>query len=311
MGGHMIHVEHRKRIHLVLRAAGYLTTLTVLYSPLPGFWACDAWGQQSPPQLNSPARAQAEPRQVAPRPAPAAQPAFLQPSALNVAPIAFPVPNSETALGTALLSCNKEAEGYQPASLPGARGEIKLDQCFRGRAHLVCSFNALLSEAQSLLEDYTKIVEANYPAVGSVEDVCRKTPEGLATDLEGASDFATRFHALKAEYDARYKCANRVEESFRDVTLPDMAQAPSLLKSIIDSIEGDIKGVSAAQSQLAELADKISLSQKAIVTIQKVHRTMCMRNQSAKVDAQDRGSAGMPILIMPTSIERIGPFNNR
>ena len=54
MGGHMIHVEHRKRIHLVLRAAGYLTTLTVLYSPLPGFWACDAWGQQSPPQLNSP-----------------------------------------------------------------------------------------------------------------------------------------------------------------------------------------------------------------------------------------------------------------
>jgi hypothetical protein len=216
------------------------------------------------------------------------------------------VPNSETALGTALLSCNKEAEGYQPASLPGARGEIKLDQCFRGRAHLVCSFNALLSEAQSLLEDFTKIVEANYPAVGSVEDVCRKTPEGLATDLEGATDFATRFHALKAEYDARYKCANRVEESFRDVTLPDMAQAPSLLKSIIDSIEGDIKGVSAAQSQLAELADKMDSSHKAILTIQKVHRAMCVRVQPARAAVEGGGTVGTPLLLQPA-----GPFTNR
>src|SRR5215471_8714136 len=57
-GGPMIGVEHGKRNHLVLRAAGCLTTLTLLSSPLPGFWASDAWGQQSPPQLNSPARAQ-------------------------------------------------------------------------------------------------------------------------------------------------------------------------------------------------------------------------------------------------------------
>src|SRR5262249_29787645 len=71
----------------------------------------------------------------------------------------------------------------------------------------------------------------------------RENTGGSCYGLERATDFATRFHALKTEYDARYKCANRIEESFRDVTLPDMAQAPSLLKSIIDSIEGDIRGV--------------------------------------------------------------------
>ena len=286
----MILIEHGNRFNVMLRAAGYFATLTLLYSPLPGFLTSDAWGQQSPTQLNSPARAQAEPRRhVAPRPAPAAQPSFSQPSALNLTPIAFPLPNPETALGAALLSCNKEAEGYQPASLPGARGEIKLDQCYRGRDHQVCSFNALLSEAQSLLQDYRKIIEANYPTLGSVEDVCRRTPESLAADLEKATDFAARFHALKAEYDARVNCTNRIEESFRDVTMPDMGQAPSLLKSMIDSIEDDTKGVSAAQAELAELADKVNSSHKAILTIQKIHRAMCGKKPSARVEAGDRG----------------------
>jgi hypothetical protein len=272
-------------IHIVLRVAGCLATLTLLYTPLPGFLGSDAWGQQSPAQLNSTGRAQPELRRyLSPRPTPATQPAFLAPS-----PIALPVPNPETALGAALLSCNKEAEGYQPASLPGARGEIKLDQCYRGRDHQVCTLNTLLSEAQSLLQDYRKIVESNYPTIGSVEDVCTRTPEILATHLEKATDFAARFRALKAEYDARINCTNRVEESFRDVTVPDMAQAPSLLKSMIDSIEDDTKGVSATQAELAELAEKVNSSHKAILTIQKIHRAMCAKKPSARVEAEDRG----------------------
>src|SRR5262249_8538593 len=105
----------------------------------------------------------------------------------------------------------------------------------------------------------------------------------------------------------RFKCSNRVEESFRDVTLSDMAQAPSLLKSIIDSIEGDIKGVSAAQSQLAELADKMDSSYKAILTIQKIHRAMCVRvQQPARAAAEGGGTVGPPLLLQPT-----GPFMNR
>jgi hypothetical protein len=65
-----------------------------------------------------------------------------------------------------------------------------------------------------------------------------------------------------------------------------MTQASAILKSMIDSIEGDIKGVSVAQVQLLEFAGRMNSSQKAILTIQKIHRTMCVRNQPAKVDAE-------------------------
>jgi hypothetical protein len=280
----MIGIEHGKPIHLVLRAAGCLTALTLLNIPLPGFWSSVAWGQQSPMQLNSPVQAQAEPRRhVAPRPAPAAQPSF-SPST----PVALPVTNPASALGNALVSCDKGAEGFEPVSWPGARGEIKLDQCYRGRDHLVCSFNALLSEAKSLLENYRRISDANYPELGSVDDVCKKTPDNLATDLQNATEFADRFRALKAEYDARSTCANRIQRWIRDITLPDMTHAPEILKSMIDAIEGDTKGVSAAQAQLVEFAGRMNTSQKAIITIQKIHRALCVR-QSVRVEAREGG----------------------
>ncbi len=168
---------------------------------------------------------------------------------------------------------------------------------------MVCSFNALSSEAKYLIENYGEIVNANYPATGNVEDVCRRTPENLATDIEKATNFRDRFKILKAQYEARANCANRIEESLRDVTLPDMAQAPIILKSMIDSIEGDIKGLSDAQAQLVELAEKMDSSQKAILTIQKIHRAMCVRNQSVRADVE--GGA------IPTLLERTGPFTNR
>jgi hypothetical protein len=309
MGEHMIHLEHRKRTHLMLRTAGCLTTMALLYALVPGFWSSSAWSQQSP-TLIAPVQTPALPKRY-PRPTPATQPSLVKPSALNPTPIGLPVTNPASALGSALVTCDKDAESFGPTSLPGARGEIKLDRCYRGRDHLFCSFNAILSETRLLLENYRKIVDANYPDLGSVDDFCRRTPENLATDLQNAAEFANRFKTVKAEYDARAACANRIQQLLRDVTLPDMTQAPAILKSMVDTIEGDIKEVSAAQGRLAELAEKMSSSQKAIVTIQKVHRTMCMRNQSAKVDAQDRGSAGMPILIMPISIERTAPFSNR
>jgi len=283
-GKQMIHIKHRKRIHLMLRAAGSLTTAALLYSPLPALWSGVAWGQQAPTELNSPAQPQLGPRKL-PRATPAAQPSLVQPSTPNPTPIALPVINPESALGNVLASCDTGSEDFEAVSLPGARGEIKLDRCYRGRDHLVCSFNALLSEAKSLLENYRKIADANYPDLGSIDDVCRIKPDGLATDLQNSTDFAVRFKALKAQYDARVNCTNRIEQSFRDVTLPDMAQAPAILKSMIDSIEGDINGVSAAQAQLLQFAGRMNSSQKAILTIQKIHRTMCVRNQPAKVDA--------------------------
>ena len=198
----------------------------------------------------------------------------------------LPLADPASPLGSELVSCDK-ADGVEPVSLPGAKGDIKLDRCYRGRDRLVCSFRALSSEAKTLLENYRNIVEANYPELGSVDDVCRIKPHSLATDLKSAAEFSGRFRVLKAEYDARVNCANKVEQSLRDVNLPDMTQAPAVLKSMIDSIEADIKGVSAPQAQVVEFAERINSSHKALATIEKIHQTMCGGDQTAKMDPED------------------------
>jgi hypothetical protein len=41
--------------------------------------------------------------------------------------------------------------------------------------------------------------------------------------------------------------AGKIEQSLKDVTLRDMAQAPEILKSMIDSVDADMKGISVAQ----------------------------------------------------------------
>ena len=221
-----------------------------------------------------------------PPPAPATgQPAAPPDPAPAAAPAREPTGG---ALGTALASCDKASESSEPLTLPGAKGEVKLDRCYRGRDHLVCSFNALLNEAKSLIEDYGKIVEARYPDVSNVDGICGIKPDNLATDLQNATDFTGRFKALKAEYDARINCASKIGQSLRDVTLPDMAQAPGILKSMIDSIEGDVKGVSVIQAKVVELAEKIDTSQKAMVTLRKIHRTMCLKDQRALSQSEGR-----------------------
>jgi hypothetical protein len=174
--------------------------------------------------------------------------------------------------------------------LPGPKGEVKLDRCYRGRDHLVCSFNALLTEAKSLIDDYGKIVEARYPDVSNVDGVCGIKPDNLATDLQSATDFSNRFKALKAEYNVRTSCASKIGQSLKDVTLRDMAQAPEILKSMIDSMEGDVKGISVAQAKVVDLAEKIDASQKAIITIRMIHRTMCLKDQRAVSQGKDRAS---------------------
>ena len=55
------------------------------------------------------------------------------------------------------------------------------------------------------------------------------------------------------------------------------------------AFEGDVKGVSLVQAKVVELADKIDTSQKAMVTIRKIHRTMCLKDQRAM--AQPEGQA--------------------
>jgi len=278
----------------MLRGVGSFT-LAALYTLSADFWSTGAWGQQTRVEFNFPVQYQAEPKKrskahVTTQPSsPKLAPVTTEPSSPKLTPVALPASNPTSALGSALASCEDGSEGSGPLSLPGVKGEVKLDLCYRGRDHLVCSFNALLKEAKTLIGDYGKILEANYPDVSNINGVCVIKPSKLATDLENASDFTNRFKALKAEYEARTNCASRIEQSLRDVTLPDMAQAPEILQSMIDSIDGDIRGLSVVQAQVVELAAKIDSSQKAMVTIQKVHQTMCLKDQRAGMD-EDRAS---------------------
>jgi hypothetical protein len=84
---------------------------------------------------------------------------------------------------------------------------------------------------------------------------------------------------LKADYDSRINCANKIGQSLKDVTLPDMAQAPGILKSMIDAIEGDVRTVSMEQAKVIELAERIDTSHKAMGTIRKIHRSICLQDQ--------------------------------
>ena len=233
-----------------------LTTGLVAYAPgSEGFWSGAAWAQRI--------QRQAEPG------SPNRTPAAAQPLPPNLAPVALPVIDPSSSLGSALASCDKDAEP-EPLSLPSAKSEMKLDRCYRGRDHLACGFSALLKEAKSLLEDYRKIVDSNYPEVGDVNAVCKIKPDNLAADLQNSAVFNNRFRDLKGEYDARANCTGRIEQSLGDVILPGMPRGPEILKSMIESLRRDMNGVAAVQAQLSGLAERMDSSHKAIAVIQKI-----------------------------------------
>lgn len=204
-----------------------------------------------------------------------------------ITPIALPVATPSSPLGTALSSCDGKAEGAELV-LPAAKGEIKLDRCYRGRDYLVCQFNALAAESKSLLENYRRVVDANYPEVRDIAGICAVAPDTLAADMQSAADFARRFKEFKAEYEARSKCAARIQQSFTQVTFSDMPQAQSLIKSMTDTIEDDVKGVADVQGRLGELADKMAISYRAMLTLQKIQRAMCTGHPNPKVGSSEQ-----------------------
>jgi hypothetical protein len=195
-------------------------------------------------------------------------------------------PNSS--LGSALAACGKESERSEPFSLPGGKGDVKLDRCYSGRAQHICANNVLLKEGRSLLQDYGKIIEARYPDLSNVSAVCAINPNVLSSDVQKASEFTNRFRVLGAEYANRSNCASRVSQSLREVVLPDMAQAPEIIKSMVESIEGDSKDLFAVQGQVVEVAGKIDASQKAMFTIGKIHQTMCVKEQRAEAVSESK-----------------------
>jgi hypothetical protein len=253
--------------------AASVTMLVLLCAPgSSGFWSGAGWAQ-GVGQTQRPIRILRT----------------IPPASAIPAPDPLPVRELTGVLGTSLAACDKEAQNPDNLILPGAKGDLKLDRCYRGRDQFVCSFNALLTEAKSLLEDYRKVVDARYPEVSNVGDVCKIKPDNLAVDMQNATDFANRFKMLKAEYEARIGCANKVGQALKDVTLPDMAQAPGILKSMMDAIEADVRGVSDQEAKVVELAEKIDTSQRAMVTLRKIHRSICLQGQRPP-SQEDRAS---------------------
>ena len=150
-------------------------------------------------------------------------------TALAPAPAAAPAVDPTSALGQALASCDKDAE-QETFALPGLKADVILNRCYKGRAHLICVFNALISEAKSLTNSYTKIVEAKYPEFNTVEKVCHLKREALTSDIASSEDFTKRFAALKSQYESASGCAGNVKQAFREVTLADMTDPPEVLK---------------------------------------------------------------------------------
>ena len=197
-------------------------------------------------------------------------------------------PNAASAFGSALIACDKDAGGAaDQIALPGIKGDMKLDKCYRGRDHLVCNVNVLTKEATALSQEFGQIIEAGYPDKGNINAVCAIQPEGLGSDMKRANEFTNRFRALKAAYATRMGCTGRIQQQLREVTLPDMTQAPDVLKSMVDSIEDDSKALVALQGQVADLATKIEASDKAMATIQKIYVAVCPKDRKSVANAAE------------------------
>jgi hypothetical protein len=190
-----------------------------------------------------------------------------------------------SSLAQALASCDKNAGDQETFGLPGLKGTVTLDRCYKGRGHLLCVFDAFLAEAKSLTDSYTKIADAKYPEFNTVANICQIKSATLASDIAGSEDFNKRFAGLKSKYESAAKCAANVKQSFRDVVLSDMAQPPEILKSMSESIEGDIARVSDSENQIVGLATKMEAANKAMATIEKIHRAMCVKEKDDTVSS--------------------------
>jgi hypothetical protein len=212
------------------------------------------------------------------------------PEPTNTTTVALPNPaiDKASALGQALAACTQDAE-KEPFTLPGLKGEVTLDRCYKGRAHLICVFTVLSTEAKSLTGTYTKIVDANYPDLNTVDGLCQVNPETLASNIAGSEDFAKRFKELKSQYEAATKCAGNVEQAFKDVSLADMTQPPEILKSMTASIDGDIAKISKVHEQISDLAARMELANKAMKAVTKIHHAICMNEKAAAQSSPEHG----------------------
>jgi hypothetical protein len=202
-----------------------------------------------------------------------------------------PTVDPSSSFGQAMTACettsNKSPESF---TLPGLNGDISLDHCYRGRDYQICTFNAFLAEGKSLVDTYTKIIDAKYPELSSVDDVCKLGRDALSSAGAGAEDFSKRFSIIKSQYESHSKCTANVEQAFKDLELTALTQAPAVLKSMNDAMDGDLGNVSRMEDQLVDLAEKMQGALKAIRTVEKIHEAICAKTPAGASAAPAAGA---------------------
>jgi tetratricopeptide (TPR) repeat protein len=176
-------------------------------------------------------------------------------------------------LAQTLQECN--AKPAVPIKLPGAKGAIELNRCYRGREHLSCMVAALLAEANSIKQDYADIVAADYPDLKTLDSICQLSPEKLVEHNKALTTFRDRWALLRKEYAARLDCTNTVEDALRNLSLADMSYGADLVKSMVESLRNELTQVAMAQKDVLNLDDKMNAAQKAIENIQQIRGGVC------------------------------------
>src|SRR5207249_2614924 len=174
---------------------------------------------------------------------------------------------------TPTASCDQQFQRTD-LLLPGPKGPIKLDSCYRGREHFICSVNAVIAESQKLRSDYDKIVQMNYPSFKTIDPVCKLSSEGVATDIQLVNDFFPRFRAVKSAFERQANCAVTMGRTIKELNLSTMANGADIARSMMDAIDGDMKHVPDERQNSSELAETMESARKALDAIEKLHAAM-------------------------------------
>ena len=68
----------------------------------------------------------------------------------------------------------------------------------------------------------------------------------------------------------------------KQMSLADLAQAPTLLKSIVESMDAEMRDAAQLQTEISDFAERIASSERAMTSLQKIHRAVCMTTPPVK-----------------------------
>ena len=194
-------------------------------------------------------------------------------------PAARPTAATPAESATPTASCDQQF-AKADLVLPGPKGPIKLDSCYRGREHFICSVKAIIAESQKLRSEYDTIVQMNYPSFKTIEPVCKLSSEGVATDIQLVNDFFPRFRAVKSAFERQANCAVSMGRTINELNLSAMANGADIARSMMEAINGDMKLVPDERQNSSELAETIESARKALEAIEKLHAAICPAAQT-------------------------------